>query len=53
MRLLCLKRRFLVPRALIFRGGTPQYEALGPEADSKELAVLQRPLASGRSLAEF
>jgi len=40
-------------RVLCFRGGTPEYEALGPETDSKELAVLQRPLASGRSLADF
>ena len=40
-------------RVLCFPGGTPEYEALGPETDSKELAVLQRPLASGRSLADF
>lgn len=40
-------------RVPCFRGGTPEYEALGPETDSKELAVLQRPLASGRSLADF
>ena len=43
---------FFFASGYVFQGGTPEYEALGPETDSKELAVLQRPLASGRSLTE-